>query len=140
MGLWCRLASVVSLAWLLKACTGIPVGVVAHQALSSLGFSPGRVSNAGPLAGDSGYRSGMPVFIREPSPVLIALPASDFFGSSTLRVSKNEDGSISVLSDGRSVSLLRGLDPALVNPAVRPFLFPSCDGPLLPEMRDERER
>ena len=76
----------------------------------------------------------------ESSPLLTALPAGDFFGSSTLRLSKNDDGSISLLSDGRSVSLLHGLDPALVNPAVRPFLFPSCDVPLLPEMRDERER
>jgi hypothetical protein len=130
MSLRC-LALVFSLAWSLTACIGIPVGDVAHQTLSSLGFSPGRASNAGPLAGDSGYRSGNPVLLRAPSPVLIVLPASDFFGSSTLRLSKNEDGSISALSDGRSVSLLRELDPALVNPAVRPFLLPSCDVPPL---------
>jgi hypothetical protein len=127
MGLCSRVVLVLSLAWSLTACTGLPVGDVARHAIPSLALSPSRTSNAGPLAGDSGYRSGIPVFLREPSPVLIALPASDFFGSSTLRLSRNDGGSISVLSDGRSVSLLRGLDPALVNPAVRPFLFPSCD-------------
>ncbi|MEI8014832.1 MAG: hypothetical protein WCH20_08345 [Nitrospira sp.] len=103
MGLCSRVVLVLSLAWSLTACAGSPVGDVARQTI--------------------------PVFLRAPSPVLSALPASDFFGSSTLRLSKNGDGSISVLSDGRSVFLLRGLDPALVNPAVRPFLFPSCDVP-----------
>jgi hypothetical protein len=60
------------------------------------------------------------------------MPAGAFSGPSTLQLSKKGDGSISVLSDGRSVSLLRGLDPALVNPAVLPFLFPSCDVPVPP--------
>ena len=129
MGLWCRLALVLSFASSLTACAGLSVGDVARQTIPSLALSPSRASNAGSLAGDSGYRSGVPVFLREPLPILTALPASDFFGSSTLRLSRNDDGSVSVLSDGGSVSLLRGLDPALVNPAVRPFLFPSCDVP-----------
>jgi hypothetical protein len=67
--------------------------------------------------------------MNESSPLLTALPSGAFVGSSTLRLSQNGDGSISVLSDGGSISLLRGLDPALVNPAVRPYLFPSCDVP-----------
>jgi hypothetical protein len=70
--------------------------------------------------------------MNESSPLLTALPAGDFFGSSTLRLSKNGDGSVSVLSGGGSVSMLRGLDPALVNSAMRPFLFPSCDVPVSP--------
>lgn len=103
MGFWFRLVWGLSLVWSLAACAGLSVVGVAHQAT--------------------------PSFLREPSTVLTARPTDTFFGSSTLRLSKNGDGSISVLSDGRSVSLLRGLDPALVNPAVRPFLFPSCDVP-----------
>ena len=89
-------------------------------------------SDTGPVASDSSERSAVPVSFHGPSPVLTAMPAAAFFGSSTLHLSKNGDGSISVLSDGRSVSLLRGLDPALVNPAVLPFLFPSCDVPVSP--------
>jgi hypothetical protein len=50
-----------------------------------------------------------------------------FLGSATLGMSKNGDGSIAILSDGRCVYLLRGLDPARVNPAVIPFLFPFCN-------------
>ncbi len=129
MGFWFRLVWGLSLAWSLAACARLPLGDVPHQTIPSLMLSPVRALGADSVAGDSGYRSGVPVFLREPLPVLTALPASDFFGSSTLRLSRNDDGSVSVLSDGRSVSLLRGLDPALVNPAVRPFLFPSCDVP-----------
>lgn len=140
MGLWCRVVLVLSLAWSLTACARFPLGDVAHQAIPSLALSPIRASNADSVARDSGYRSGIPVSFHEPSPILTAMPTGAFFGPSTLRLSKNGDGSISVLSDDRSVSLLRGLDPALVNPAVLPFLFPSCDVPAAPAMRDERDR
>jgi hypothetical protein len=126
--LWCRLALGLSLVWSLTACAGLSVGEAAHQTVPSL--SPMRAFTAGPLAGDSRARFAVP--INESSPLLTALPAGDFFGASTLRLSKNGDGSVSVLSDGGFVSLLRGLDPALVNPAVRPFLFPSCDVPVTP--------
>ena len=98
--------------------------------LSPSRLHPFRASDTGPVAGHSSERFGAPVSFHEPSPVLTAMPAATFFGSSTLRLWKNGDGSISVLSDGRSVSLLRGRDPALVNPAMLPFLFPSCDGPV----------
>jgi len=135
-----RWAWVLFLTWSLTACAGLSVGDVAHQAMPSLALSPIRASNAGPLAIDSGYRSGIPVSFHEPSPVLTAMPVGIFFGPSTLRLSKNGDGAISVVSDGRPVSLLHGLDPALVNPAVLPFLFPSCDVPVPTAMRDERER
>jgi len=132
MSIWCRLVLVLSLAWSLTACAGRWVSDVPHQAIPSLALSPIRTSNAGPIADDSGYRSGIPVSFHEPLPILTAMPTGAFFGPSTLRLSKNGDGSISVLSDDRYVSLLRGLDPALVNPAVLPFLFPSCDVPAAP--------
>jgi len=140
MGIWCRLVLVLFLAWSLAACASLRLGDVPHQTIPSLTLSPIRASNAGPLAGDSGDRSGIPVSFHETSPILTAIPAGAFFGSSALHLSKNGDGSISVVSDGRSVSLLHGLDPALVNPAVLPFLFPSCDVPAAPAMRAERER
>ena len=108
MGLWRGMVVLLSFGWSLTACTGFPVGTA-------------RI--------DSGGRSAFPVTLHEPSMRLTAQPVYAFFGSSTLRLSRNDDGSISVLSDGRPGSLLRGLDPALVNPAVRPFLFPSCEVP-----------
>jgi len=132
MGIWCRVVVVLSLAWSLTACARLPVGDVAHRAIPSLALSPIRTSDAGPVAIGSGDRSAVRVAFKAPSPVLTALPAAAFFGPSTLRLSKNGDGSISVLSDSRSVSLLGGLDPALVNPAVLPFLFPFCEAPAAP--------
>lgn len=130
MGIWFRLACAFSLAWSLTACAALPTGVVVYQTTLSLTSSHIRASDAGPVASDSSERSAVPVSLHGPSPILTAMPAVIFFGSSTLHLSKNGDGSISVLSDGRSVSLLRGLDPALVNPVVLPFLFPSCDVPV----------
>jgi len=130
MRIWLRLAWVLSLACFFAACARFPVGDVAHQTIPSLAFSPVRTSDTGPLTIDSSDRSRIPVSFHEPSKVLTAMPAGAFFGSSSLHLSQNGDGSISVLSDGRSISLLQGLDPALVNPAVLPFLFPSCDVPV----------
>lgn len=46
---------------------------------------------------------------------------------SSVRLVQDDGGSILIHSDPRSGSLLQGLDPSLVHPAVRPFLFPSCD-------------
>jgi hypothetical protein len=51
---------------------------------------------------------------------------------SSLRLVQDDGGSILLHSDRRSGSLLQGLDPSLVHPAVRPFLFPSCDLSALP--------
>jgi hypothetical protein len=51
---------------------------------------------------------------------------------SSLRLVQDDGGSILLHSDRRSGSLLQGLDPSLVHPAVRPFLFPSCDVSVLP--------
>ncbi len=51
---------------------------------------------------------------------------------SSLRLVQDDGGSILLHSDRRSESLLQGLDPSLVHPAVRPFLFPSCDISVLP--------
>ena len=132
MGIWFRVACALPLVWSLMACAALPTGVVVHQTTFPLTSSPIRAADTGPVAGHSSERFGVPVSFHEPSPVLTAMPAATFFGSSTLRLWKNGDGSISVLPDGRSVSLLRGRDPALVNPAVLPFLFPSCDSPVSP--------
>jgi hypothetical protein len=131
MGFWFRLVWGLSLVWSLAACARLPLGDVPHQTIPSLMLSPVRALGADSVAGDSSSRSAIPTSFHEPSMLLTVRPAADFFGSSTLRLSKNGDGTISVLSDGGSVSLLRGLDPALVNPAVRPFLFPSCDAPAM---------
>jgi hypothetical protein len=132
MGIWFRSAWVVSLAWSLTACTGLPIGDFAHQTIPSLALSPIQAFDTGPDAIDYRAQSEVPISFNEPSMVLTAMPTGAFFGPSALHLSKSENGSISVLSDGRSVSLLRGLDPALVNPAVLPFLFPFCDVPFLP--------
>ena len=129
MGFWFRLVCGLSLVCSLTACARLPLGDIPHQTIPSLMLSPVRALGADSVAGDSSGRSSIPTYFHEPSTLLTARPAADFFGSSTLRLLKNGDGTISVLSDGGSVSLLRGLDPALVNPAVRPFLFPSCDVP-----------
>ena len=118
MGLWRGMALLLSFGWSLTACTGFPVGTT-------------RI--------DSGSRPAFPGDLQESSMRLTTKPVSAFFGSSTLRLSKNGDGSISIHSDGRSVSLLQGLDPTLVNPAVLPFLFPSCTVPVSPAMRNEWE-
>lgn len=115
MGLWRGMALFLSFMWSLTACIGFPVGTT-------------RI--------DSGSRSAFPGALQEPSMRLTAQPVSTSFGSSTLRLSKNGGGSISIHSDGRSVSLLHGLDPTFVNPAVLPFLFPSCTVPVSPAMRD----
>ena len=63
------------------------------------------------------------------SSVFLALPAGSELSASLIRLSTNADGSVSVHTNGRSVSPLRGLDPSLVNPDLLPFLFPSCDVP-----------
>lgn len=51
---------------------------------------------------------------------------------SPVRLIQDAGGSILIHSDRRSAALLLGLDPSLVHPAVRPFLFPSCDAAVLP--------
>ena len=128
MGIWFRSTCALPLVWSLTACAVHPPDVVLQTAFP-LTSSPIRAADTGP--GYSSERFGVPVSFHEPSRVLTAMPTATF-GSSTQRLSKNGDGSISVLSDGRPVSLLRGLDPALVNPAMLPFLFPSCDSPVSP--------
>ena len=115
MGLWRGMALLLSFGWSLTACTGFPVGTA-------------RIDSSG--------RSAFPGALHEPSMRLTAQPVYAVFGSSTLRLSKNGDGSIYVHSGGRSVSFLQGLDPTLVNPAVLPFLFPSCTVPVSPAKRD----
>jgi hypothetical protein len=59
-----------------------------------------------------------------------ATPGTILSGSSVPRLFQKSDGSISVQSDRLPILLLRGLDPAQVNPTVLPFLFPSCDAAL----------
>lgn len=51
---------------------------------------------------------------------------------SSVHLNQDDAGSILLRSDRRSGSLLHGLDPSLVHPAVRPFLFPSCDVTAVP--------
>lgn len=128
MGSWFRLAGALCLAWSFTACGMFPVWSVGFQTIDSLPRSPVPTSDAGSVALDSGERSGGFVAVKGFAGVLTAMPPV-LFGTSILRLSQNEDGSIAVLSDDRSVSLLQGLDPALVNPAILPFLFPSCDIP-----------
>lgn len=127
MGIGLRLAWVFCLAWSSTACGMFPVWNVAHQTIGSLAHSPVRRSDAGPVVIDSSERSGVSGSLTAFSSVLTVMPTGGLFSSPTLRLSQNGDGSIAVLSDDRSASLLRGLDPALVNPAMLPFLFPSCD-------------
>ncbi len=51
---------------------------------------------------------------------------------SSLRLVQDDGGATFLQSESRSGSMLEGLDPSLVHPAVRPFLFPSCDLSALP--------
>jgi hypothetical protein len=133
MGIWFRLIWALCFAWSSTACgMFLPAGDVAQQTIGSLMHPPVRTSDTGRGGIDPSERSGVSVLVKEPSAVLPAMPADAFFGFSTLHLSQNRDGSISVYSDGRSVSLLGGLDPALVDPAVLHFLFPSCDVPVTP--------
>lgn len=129
MGRWFRLAWVLSLAVLFVSCAGLPLGGLAHQTIPSFALSPIQAFDAGSAATDYRDQSAVPVSLTAPSIVLTAMSVGAFIGSSSLHLSQNEDGSISVLSNGRSDSLLRGLDPLLVNPDLLPFLFPSCDVP-----------
>lgn len=101
MGFAVRLAWAICLAWLLTACAPFPSAEVVH-----------RTSFSTPLT------------------VLTAMPVGISSVSPTHHLSQNSDGSISVQSDRLPISLLRGLDPAQVNPTVLPFLFPSCDAAL----------
>ena len=73
-----------------------------------------------PALGHSGAKS---------SDAFLLLSAGSELSASSITLSANADGSISVHANGRSVSPLRGLDPSLVNPDLLPFLFPSCDVP-----------
>lgn len=66
------------------------------------------------------------------SSLFLPLPAGSDLSPSSVTLSENTDGSISVHAIGRSVSPLRSLDPSLVNPDLLPFLFPSCDVPAVP--------
>ena len=66
------------------------------------------------------------------SSLFLPLPAGSDVSSSSVTLSVNADGSVSVHANGGSVSPLRGLDPSLVNSDLLPFLFPSCDVPTLP--------
>ncbi|MDP1945999.1 MAG: hypothetical protein Q8L77_00735 [Nitrospirota bacterium] len=129
MDIWCRLASVLCLVWSFTACAGLSIGDLAHQTIPSLALSPIQASIAGPVASD---QSAVSVSFNEPSMVLVAMPAGAFFSASSLYLSQNENGSIAIHMNGRSFSPLRGLDPALVNPDLLPFLFPSCDVPAVP--------
>jgi hypothetical protein len=130
LGIACRFVWVLCLAWSLTACARFPVGDVSHQAIPSIGRLPILASDARLVVIDSSDRSAVSVSLHAPSTVLTAMSSGAFVESSHLHLSKNGDGSVSVHSDGRPVSLLRGLDPALVNPAVLPFLIPSCEAVL----------
>ena len=81
-------------------------------------FSHGEISQPAPGRPDTGN-----------SLLFLPLPAGSDLSSSSVRLSANVDGSVSVHTSGRSVSPLRGLDPSFVNPDLLPFLFPSCDVP-----------
>lgn len=63
------------------------------------------------------------------SSLFLPLPAGSGVSSSSVRLSVNADGSVSVHANGGSVSPLRGLDPSLVNSDLLPFIFPSCEVP-----------
>lgn len=62
--------------------------------------------------------------------IISLLPAEINLSSSSIHLLEGGDGSIALRSAVPHDSLLRGLDPALVDPAVLPFLFPSCDVPV----------
>ncbi len=63
---------------------------------------------------------------------VLGLGSLPVWHASSLSLVQDGGGSILLHSDHRSESLFQGLDPSLVHPAVRPFLFPSCDVSVLP--------
>ena len=66
------------------------------------------------------------------SSVFLLHPEGNELPASSIKLLMNVDGSVSVHTNGRSVSLLHGLEPSLVTPALLPFLFPFCDVPPVP--------
>lgn len=127
MGIWLRLVWILCISWLFTSCATAPRGDLDHQSSPFLARTPIRATDAWPLSGDSSKRSTVPIALTTPTTSPTVMFPGVFIGSSPLHFLKNGDGSISVLSTGHPVSPLRGLDPALVNPPVLPFLFPSCD-------------
>ena len=99
--------------------TALPLAVpsIASNAQASW-FSYGEIPQPAPGRPDTAN-----------SLLFLALPAGSDVSSSSVTLSANADGSISVHANGRSVSPLQGLDPSLVNSHLLPFIFPSCDVP-----------
>lgn len=125
----CLLILVASLTGCLDVgARDVSQGAVLPLASPSLSFG----AQVLPFDHDGGIPATSGVSDGGSSSVFLLLPAGNELSASSIRLSKNGDGSVSVQSGGRPISLLRGLDPALVNPALLPFLFPSCDVPVLP--------
>lgn len=118
-------------AWTLTGCMTLPTSAVPRATVLPLS-SPSISSNTQvhPVAHEADSRSSFGLSGTGNSPLFLARPARNAWSSSPIGLSQNGDGSVSIRSDGRPVFLLRGLDPALVNPAVLPFLIPSCEAPL----------
>lgn len=123
----------VLVTWMLTGCMMLPTSTLPRATVLPLP-SPSISSNTQVLSYShgAGNHSTSPFQGAGNSAASLVRHAEPVWSLSSISLSQNGDGSMSVHSAGRPVSLLRGLDPALVNPAVLPFLFPSCDVPVPP--------
>ncbi len=133
MAIGFRILCMLILAALSSGCLSVGIHDAQHGTVLPLA-APSIGSNAQAIW-FSHDEIPQPIFGRPgagSSSVFFALPAGSDVSSSSVRLSVNADGSVSVHANGGSVSPLRGLDPSLVNSDLLPFLFPSCDVPALP--------
>lgn len=128
MAIGFRLLCMLILAASSTGCLGVgfhdaPYGTALPLAVPSLAsnaqaswLSHGEIPQPAPGRPDTGSSS-----------IFLPLPAGSDGLASSITLSTNADGSVSVHAIGRFVSPLRGLDTSLVNPDLLPFIFPSCD-------------
>ena len=107
---------------LLTGCLQLDRRDVLPATVLGLGSLPVVIPvSSGPLTEDEGASTSLLRSVTEAA-----------WHASSLRLVQDDGGSILLHSDRRSGALLQGLDPSLVHPAVRPFLFPSCEVSVLP--------
>lgn len=119
-----RILSIGLAASLFTACSLLPPSAVPTSTLRPLLSTPSDlVGPSAPITSQSA--SAFPVLRR--GPIVPPTPAVQRSDAPPIGLRQNGDGSITLRSDVRSSSLLHGLDPSLIDPAVLPFLYPSCD-------------
>ncbi len=110
---------IVAFFWSLTGCAGVgDLSPASLFALNPTTITPMNLESPAAMS-FSGNSSGL----------LMPVSMGTFLPASALSLSERGDGAVSIRSDGKRLPFLSGLDPADVNPAVLPFLYPSCDVP-----------